>query len=258
MCISFSSESNPLYKNSFVSRFLIFMMPVSKYYIQGKKKEETNLSLQEALKIITASLNKLGVEGSHGLRGVCASIRGDWKWLVQALQLKYGPSSNEICAVCKATRGLQVPLTDLSDSAGWRSQLRDGEVWFARPPLANLRNFSMRLVTFDIMHTFHLGFGRDLAASVLVFLLKKDCFPGPNALALTEKGICGLNLFFALLRLKDEECKRANQTVGEVELKISLAVSLEPQQTQLVFEDKQVCPLCWESVAPFCTPWFSE
>lgn len=184
MCINFSSESNPLYKNSFVSRFLIFMMPVSKYYIQGKKKEKTNLSLQEALKIITASLNKLGVEGSHGLRGVCASIRGDWKWLVQALQLKYGPSSNEICAVCKATRGLQVPLTDLSDSAGWRSQLRDGEVWFARPPLANLRNFSMRLVTFDIMHTFHLGFGRDLAASVLVFLLKKNCFPGPNVLAI--------------------------------------------------------------------------
>ena len=99
MCISFSSESNPLYKNSFVSRFLIFMMPVSKYYIQGKKKEETNLSLQEALKIIAASLNKLGVEGSHGLRGVCTPIRGDWKWLVQAAAQIWTKFKRNLCCV---------------------------------------------------------------------------------------------------------------------------------------------------------------
>ena len=45
----------------------------------------------------------------------------------------------------------------------------------------------LSLVSLDIMHIWHLGFGRDLASSILLILLRSHVFHGSNATRLQEQ-----------------------------------------------------------------------
>ena len=101
----------------------------------------------------------------------------------QILNARNGPSSNSICYKCAATKNLDAPLTDLAATAVWRSSpLQGDQVWWEVPAIAELVGFGMQLFCPDILHTYHLGIGRDVVASILVLLLKIGCFPGRDVL----------------------------------------------------------------------------
>lgn len=174
MCINFMSETSPHHKVAAASRFLICILPAARYYIANK----INITLQALLRCVVDDLNKLYWEGACGCKAVVSSIRGDWKFLVQCLSLKYSASTNFICFRCPASKDLLCPFTDVSAGAQWRTQQQEQPVWFEEPALAHLVNFSLDIVAMDVLHCYHLGMGRDVVSSCLVMLLRTDFFPG--------------------------------------------------------------------------------
>lgn len=179
MCLNWSAETSPIHSDAKASRYLICVLPVASYLFRylGQKKV-VNLTLQECLKIVVRSFNDLTAAGLAAV----TCVKGDWKFLVQALSSKFSASSNEICFKCCATKSLLCPYTDVSPDAAWRTQLRRETVWYERPALADLAHFSLRVITPDVLHTYHLGVGRDVVASILTVLLKGQQFlPGSSA-----------------------------------------------------------------------------
>ena len=179
MCLNWSAETSPVHSDAKASRYLICVLPVHSYLMrcQGQKKL-VNVTLQECLRIVVRSLNDLAESGIAAV----TCVKGDWKFLVQALSSKFSASSNEICFKCCATKDLRCPYTDVAPSADWRSRQRDEDLWHERPAIADLCHFSLRLITPDILHTYHLGVGRDVVASVLTLLLKgRQFIPGASA-----------------------------------------------------------------------------
>lgn len=105
--------------------------------------------------------------------GLVTSIKGDWKHVGQLLNARVEPSSNEICHKCKATKNLTVPFTDVSEAALWRAQPRpQDEVWYERPSIAGLNQWSVALVVPGLMHTYAMGVGRDCCLG--------DSYPRPQ------------------------------------------------------------------------------
>lgn len=134
---------------------------------------------REAVKVIVGSLNRLSCEGVLGLRAVVTSVKGDGKFIFEIVSAKANPNADQICVKCEATRGLRAPMTDLSEDAMWR-QLPHTDIWWAEPAIASLSNWSLNLVCPDLMHTYHLGMGRDVCSSVLVVCLRSGLFAGNN------------------------------------------------------------------------------
>lgn len=99
--------------------------------------------------------------------GVWAEMRGDWKFLREALHLQQHYGSNDICHRCAATHhGLDHGLiyTNFCQTAALRQTLRNPVEWLSSAlaesspsPLLQLRNFCVTRVFFDIMHCLDLG-----------------------------------------------------------------------------------------------------
>ena len=178
MCINWSSEVALHHTNAKLTKFLCVMIPTTAYCFEGK----VNITLQHCLQILVASLNRMYTDGAHGLKMAVASVKGDWKFMCQAINSKHGPSSNRICFRCMATKDLTTPMTDLSAGAAWRHlHIEEEDIWHRSPALKELLCFSTKLMCPDLLHTYHLGCGRDIVASIFVILLKRGYFPGPNA-----------------------------------------------------------------------------
>ena len=178
MCINWSSEVALHHTNAKLTKFLCVMIPTTAYCFEGK----VNITLQHCLQILVASLNRMYTDGAHGLKMAVASVKGDWKFMCQAINSKHGPSSNHICFRCMATKDLTTPMTDLSAGAAWRQMhIEEEDMWHRSPALKELSCFSTKLMCPDLLHTYHLGCGRDIVASIFVILLKRGYFPGPNA-----------------------------------------------------------------------------
>ena len=135
-----------------------------------------NLSLQALLGEVARSFEEWSTAGIFGLKCAFVGLKGDWKFLVQALSLKFTPSSDQICFLCPASKSLRYPYTDLSLAARWRTETHQEDVWFAPPAVLGIPNFHLGLVCLDILHIFHLGLGRDLVAGVMVVLLRSRAF----------------------------------------------------------------------------------
>lgn len=175
MALQWASENSPFHKDSKRSRFLMALLPVSKYVVHNK----TNVTLQCAVEAICKSFNFWRQHPIHGLAGQVTQIKGDWKYIAQLLNLKRKPDTNKCCLYCEGTKRMEVPITDVSASALWR-RLVPSCPWHEEPTILKLNGFSMSLVTPDIMHAFYLGSGRDLVASALVILLRGGHIPGNN------------------------------------------------------------------------------
>ena len=188
MCINWMSECSPYHANARASRFLVAMIPAKKYFMH----EKVNVTLQAVFEQIVASCNTLCTEGVLGLRAVVSSLRGDWKFLVQSLNLKVSANTNSICFRCRATKNLEYQMTDMSEQALWRTSGHPDEVWHSPPALSNLHEFSLAIVSLDILHMYHIGVGRDIVASVLVLLLRAGIFAGRNA-SISDKRFYHLN-----------------------------------------------------------------
>ena len=199
MCIAWSSENSPFASLSSRSRFLICLLPLPLYLMSpapNHRKGKINETLQAALRCIVESLHSWSSTPICGLRGEFVALKGDWKWLTQALNLRCHAGTDQICWQCPASKSIQFAYTDLSAGAAWRRSRHDpSEVHFRKPSIAELGHFNMKKVSIDWMHCFHLGLARDVVASVFVVMLRtRGIFVGGNV------SLSCLNSFFFLGR----------------------------------------------------------
>lgn len=93
-------------------------------------------------------------------------VRGDWKWMKQSFNMVRHAQAQSICYHCLATKGSHVPelnYSDLSDGAIWKGTvLNCNHPWREEPALASLQWFSIKKVSMDLLHVWHLGVARDL------------------------------------------------------------------------------------------------
>lgn len=175
MCMCWISEVSPFMTDPAKSRFLICAIPANCYLQHG----DVNLTLQEALRHIVCSFNLLYDQGVEQLSCEVTCIKGDRKFIRQALSLTKHYGKDRVCCRCEATKSLMNPYTDISSNASWRWMVAEPP-WDHQPALCGLNNFSLMTVAPDTLHVFHLGVGRDLLSSTMVILLKSNAFPGPN------------------------------------------------------------------------------
>lgn len=176
MCLCWMSESSPFLKDPPKSRFLIGCIPCSAYY----KENGINWTLQTMLQHVTRSFNTWHSEGVHDLHCEVVQLKGDWKFIKEALNLcKHYGSKDTLCYRCEATRSMVAPFTDITDEAEWRSQVPTVP-WDVVPSLLQIHNFSLMSAGIDLLHSWHLGLGRDLISSTMVVLLRSHIFRGRN------------------------------------------------------------------------------
>ena len=152
MCFHWMSDNSIWWKDGRKSRFLICMIPVSKYAVHNG----VNLTLQSVLSAVVVSLN-FWRSNSH-------------------------PNCEAFCFLCEGSKGMERPITDLSVSAGWRCDVARPP-WNSEPSLMQVEGFSLALVGLDLLHIWYLGCGRDLVGSVLVILIRTGFFPGNTVLS---------------------------------------------------------------------------
>ena len=179
MLFQWSSENSPYHTDPKLSRWLIAVLPVHMYAFWGK----VNISIQGLMKHVVKSLELWQNQPIKGVGMRFVSLKGDWKYLVQVLNLKRTPQNNQCCMHCMCTKDLSIPYTDVSSSAEWRCHVPTVP-WDHEPELAKLTGFGLALVGFDILHLFFLGTGRDLVSSVLLYLFRVRAFNGATAAAL--------------------------------------------------------------------------
>ena len=99
---------------------------------------------------------------------VWLGLKGDWPYLRKAAAVQPGFTSKRVCRLCCGE-----DWHDLSEDAAWRHERPGGD------PLKSNRSvpfFKMpdgrtpRVILLDVVHTFHIGFGVDLCASMIVML----------------------------------------------------------------------------------------
>ncbi|CAJ1402348.1 unnamed protein product [Effrenium voratum] len=168
-------------QDSRMSRYLICVIPSHVHC--HEEDSNINYTLQAALQHIAQSFDCLRAECS--VRAQLAGIKGDWKFLCQALNSCRTYNHNSCCLWCDATRDGAFPYTDVAETASWRSTLYLSDPWVTPPALATLGGISsiLRIVHIDLMHAIHLGVGRDLVGSVLYLLVharRGGAFRGSN------------------------------------------------------------------------------
>ncbi len=99
-----------------------------------------------------------------GWRGCFSELRGDWKFLREALKLEQHYGRNALCHLCSACKRTPPLYTDFRRTAAHRGTLVDNREWLAvalaKPdpsPLVSVPGFSIWQAQFDIMHTVDLG-----------------------------------------------------------------------------------------------------
>ena len=137
----------------------------------------------------------------------------------------------QICWVCLCTKGsqdVQWSFTNLNEDSPWMSVLYQQDPWSVRPSLADVDGFTLRMLSIDLLHAFHLGVGRDLCGSAIRVLAsqRRGLWPGSsidarlevatgrlrdfarqNKLSLTLKKLTKSNLTWESLKYPEIKCK---------------------------------------------------
>ena len=99
------------------------------------------------------------------------TLRGDWKFLKQCLNLNRNAQTENICFCCMASKGnrdQEMNFTDLSDDAGWKQTVFSSPPPWRRPPAFHgLNFFGPDKIGLDLLHIWHLGVCRDLKLAQL-------------------------------------------------------------------------------------------
>ena len=80
------------------------------------------------------------------------------------------------CLCTKGTENLEWCYNNVSSSAPWRSSIYVQLPWTHEPTLSKTVGFSVKMIQIDVLHAFHLGWGRDLIASALRVLCTRRGF----------------------------------------------------------------------------------
>jgi len=121
-----------------------------------------------------------------GHRGIWSEMRGDWKFLVEALDLQANYGTNWTCHLCRAHKKINRLLyTHFKMSAHLRKTrvshacFRDSYCTRVRPHLFNIPGFNIWRVWADAMHCLDLGVYQQAAGTCLMELVTEgvwgDC-----------------------------------------------------------------------------------
>ena len=109
------------------------------------------------------------------MRFYVMTLRGDWKFLKQCLNLNRHAQTENICFSCMASKGNREPtmnFTDLTDDAEWQGTVFASPPPWRRPPaFQGLNFFTPEKIGLDLLHIWHLGVCRDLKLALLLFFL---------------------------------------------------------------------------------------
>ena len=161
------------------SRYLLFSFPVDGYH----KEQGVNVSLQSLIEEVVVDFNRLYEEGIQTKAGLyfarVIGLKGDMKWLGQSLNSVRTSSHNQICPFCLASKTDPLMLfTNVREDAPWRGTVFSSNPWSQLPKMMLLKGFTIHHIKFDLMHIFHLGTGRDVAATTVKELIKAHIFQG--------------------------------------------------------------------------------
>ncbi|CAE7261300.1 unnamed protein product, partial [Symbiodinium pilosum] len=139
------------------------------------------LELEQAEQIFAETYTDFFADRVNGIRIhlACIAGKGDWKYLRQAYLLATGYNCKDKCHLCDATDWYV-----LSKDAVWRGTINNRKETPHKSldiPLLNVPGLRTELIYTDPMHTFHLGWGQDLAASGVILLAHLEYF-GKGAL----------------------------------------------------------------------------
>jgi hypothetical protein len=86
-----------------------------------------------------------------------------------------------ICHKCLASKGDPFSYKELKwQDASWLQTVGTAMPWPGQPNITRIPGFSVETDRWDLLHNYHLGFGRDAAGSALVILLQDGVWPGAN------------------------------------------------------------------------------
>ncbi|CAJ1447132.1 unnamed protein product [Effrenium voratum] len=182
--------------NSKASRNIVFACPTNAYMIHQKVNQTLQALLRAVQQDFVALAQGLQVENEVFTLHVVA-VKGDLKYLAQAMNFSRFPGCEEVCFRCTASMGrkdISTVYTDISPQAGWREGPA-APPYFELPPLSEMPNFTLRMVSADFMHTWNLGVARDLIGSCLKICLKTQFWPGPNLSQRLKQLQRDINLF---------------------------------------------------------------
>ncbi|CAL1145148.1 unnamed protein product [Cladocopium goreaui] len=153
--------------HSFTSR-LLFTCISSKLFDGEKTLRDLNDEFAKQLR----SMFFEGVQvGNHVIRLIWIATKGDWPFLRKACSLFTGFTSLRICHLCSGQDWWRY-----DSDAPWKlAENRPGESPFkpeGNPFAIVPGGDSPNRIRPDMVHTFHIGFGVDLAASFVVWLCK--------------------------------------------------------------------------------------
>ena len=168
MAFHWQSDHSELAANSQQSRYLITVIEKERYVV----RDGINVTIQGITSHIVASLNLWREQGLQGLKASVVVVKGDWKFIKELCNLQRFYSRDAICFLCEASKSMDCPYTDTSASAKWRDTYLKSDPWTVAPEITKLADWSLLRVSIDLMHTFHLGLGRDIIASTLLILLR--------------------------------------------------------------------------------------
>lgn len=90
----------------------------------------------------------------------------------------------EVCWQCDCTKGtgdVAWSYCNLDPGAPWRRTFMMHQPWLRKPTLAYAVGFQLSMVAPDILHTLHIGWGRDvIGAALKVLCAKRGYFTGGN------------------------------------------------------------------------------
>ena len=177
-CVSHSPSS--------IDRYFYFTcMACENYKDFHRGYEAGNLVLDELCAVMAAEARDLYLEGFTApgnrdrLHMVFIALEGDLpaQARIQHLVRHFGCQPNQLCPWCHAN-DLEVPHTDLRDSAKWKETVSASRPWTnegpfaAQVPGAGHETWLAK----DLFHLCHLGAIRGFAINVLCYLVSQDVF----------------------------------------------------------------------------------
>ena len=193
---------------TWVTRFLLGVLPKSSYTIEGDEDSEdgdANSNVYESLlQAVAEDLKSLFTEGiTSPLDGkryffTVLNVMGDWPFIQKAGNLgrsfynaaKHATTSSipkGVCHRCMADK--YHPWEDFeSENPAWIASMNT-ESPFTKPPvllcLPHVRDDPAELFGWDLFHTWHIGAGKTFLGTAIILLAMSDAFDGsvPDRLA---------------------------------------------------------------------------
>ena len=163
--------------HSFLTRHLVFVLPT---YLVKKGPEVLNAALAACARDLK-ELFDTGID-VRGIRfhGALLALKGDQKWhaatgrFVRSYNHLADVKNKPICHECLGGDPL-FPFEDTSSGARWVETLFESEPWFQAGPLELIpfdEGMPARKYKRDLLHTFKIGLGRDIAGSTICLLAR--------------------------------------------------------------------------------------